>query len=85
MRTVEVNSPPSHGRGRKYTDLRECLISPTNLNAKILRFYAITIIDLTMESSVNEGNATAQHFSVIILKIFMPCNNYNKYSDSSTT
>ena len=72
MKKLEFNSPPSYGRRCKYTDLWESLSSPTNLNAKILRFYAVTIIDLSMESSVNEGNATAQHFSVQILHIFMP-------------
>ena len=74
MRTLKFNSPPSHGRGRKYIDLWESLSSPTNLNAKILSFYDITISDLSMKSNMNEGNATAQNFGVKILKFFMPCN-----------
>ena len=43
------------------------------------------LLDLSMESSVNEGNTTA-HFIVKILCVSKLCNsNYNRYSDSNTT
>jgi hypothetical protein len=38
---------------------------------KILRSYAVTLLDLAKKSSVDEGNTTAQHFNVKILKVFM--------------
>jgi hypothetical protein len=34
---------------------------------KILRSYAVTFLDLSTESSVNEGNTTVQHFNLKIL------------------
>jgi hypothetical protein len=38
-----------------------------NFNVKILHTHAVTLIDLSMESRVNEGNITSQHFDVKIL------------------
>jgi len=43
---------------------------PQNLNVQMLRPYAATLLDLSMESNVNGGNTTAQHFSVKILLSF---------------
>jgi hypothetical protein len=53
---------------------------------KILRCYAVTYLDLSTESSVNEGNKTAQHFNLkIFFKVFMLCNSkYNKFPDANT-
>jgi len=38
-----------------------------NFNAKTLRSYAVMLLDLAMESSVNEGNTTKLHFNVKVL------------------
>ena len=53
---------------------------------KILRCYAVTYLDLSMETSVNEGNTTAQLFNLkILFKVFVLCNsNYNKFPDANT-
>ena len=34
------------------------------MNVKMLRSFDVMLPELSMESSVNEGNASAQHFSV---------------------
>jgi len=53
---------------------------------KILRSYYVTLPELSMESSVNEDNTSAKHFSVKILEVFTLCNRtYNKCFDFNTT
>lgn len=42
-------------------------VQPQNLNLKMLHSYDVTLPELSMESSVNEVNASAKHFSVKIL------------------
>jgi hypothetical protein len=53
---------------------------------KILHCYAVRYLDLSTESSVNEGNTTAQHLNLkILFKVFMPCNsNYSQFPDANT-
>jgi hypothetical protein len=42
-------------------------VQPRNLNLKMLRYYDVMLPELSMESSVNEVNTSAKHFSVKIL------------------
>jgi hypothetical protein len=48
------------------------------MSVKILHPYVVTLLDLPKESSVNEGNTTAQLFSVTILQVAMRCRNKHK-------
>jgi hypothetical protein len=72
---LEFHRPPSDGRRRQYTDLRECLVEPRILIVVIVHIlwsyavYAVTLIDLSMVLGTNEGNTTTHnaatgHFSV---------------------
>ena len=56
--TLEFHSAPSHGRRHKYIDLWEHLSSTTKFEC------ALMLLDLSMESSVNEDNTTTQHRNV---------------------
>jgi len=54
-------------------------------SVKILRFYVVTLLDQSKESSVNVGNTTVHHFSVKMLHVSMSCNcDSNKCFDSNT-
>jgi len=64
------------------------LMRTSEFNYKIWmwKYCALMLLDLSMESNVNEDNTTAQHFIVKILYVAKLCNsNYNRYSDSNTT
>jgi len=64
------------------------LIRTFEFNNKIWmwKYCALMLLDLSMESSVNEGNTTAHHFIVKILYAAKLCNSYyNRYSDSNAT
>jgi len=47
------------------------LSSTTNLNVKIMRSCAVTVLDLSKKSSVKDDNTTEHHFSVKILQVPM--------------
>ena len=47
-------------------DLCESLSSTTNYNMKTLLSSAVQLLDFSMESSGDEGNATVKYFSVKI-------------------
>jgi hypothetical protein len=63
-------------------------VQTQNLNVRMLPPYAVTLLDLSMESDVNGGNKTAQRFSVKILSSFHALQQQiysNKSSDSNKT
>jgi hypothetical protein len=61
-----------------HSHIRRFEFSTNNMSVKILRSYAVTLLDLQKESSVNEGNTTSQLFSVKILQVIVPCESNHK-------
>jgi hypothetical protein len=57
-------------------------VRPQNMSVKILRAYALTLLDLSMQSSVHEANTAAHHFNVEKTMFHHQPNNTQNYNFS---